>query len=54
MYLLDVEANIPSVTAQGLINANCEYDDVVDLADAAKIINYLAELIPYEDLGPQS
>ncbi len=53
MYLLDVKSNIPEVTEQGLINANCEFDDYIDLSDAAKLINYLAELIPYEDLGNQ-
>jgi hypothetical protein len=51
MYLLDKEAT--PVSAQGLLNADCEYDKTVDMADAAKIINYLAELIPYSDLGDQ-
>lgn len=51
MYLLDKDANIPGVTAQGLLNANCEYDDVIDLADSSKIINFLAELISEDELG---
>jgi endoglucanase len=53
MYLLDTISNGDTISAQGLVNANCEFDDSIDMADTAKIINYLAELIPYSDLGNQ-
>ncbi|MGN0621543.1 MAG: glycoside hydrolase family 9 protein [Porcipelethomonas sp.] len=49
-FLLD---NTTPVTAQGLANANCEYDDKINMGDTAKIINYLAKIIAYSELGNQ-
>ncbi len=54
MYLLDKEANTPGVTALGLANADVEKDGIIDMSDIAKLINYLAELIPAEELGKVS
>ena len=49
MYLLDKTTTPLNATARE--NADCEYDHNVDLADSAKLINYLAEMIPNTDLG---
>jgi hypothetical protein len=49
LYLLDTESNKLNATAKE--NADCEYDHNVDMADASKLINYLAELIPQTELG---
>ncbi len=54
MYLLDKEANTPGLTRLGLANADVEKDKIIDISDSAKLINYLAELIPEEDLGKVS
>ena len=42
-----------TVKDQGLINADCEYNGKIDSFDTAKIIMYLANLIPESQLGPQ-
>ncbi len=53
MYLLDIQSNIPMLTEQGLANADVEKDGLIDLSDSAKLINYLAELVPDTDLGAE-
>ena len=51
MYLLDTNANTPNVSQQGLANADVEKDGRIDLSDSAKLVNYLAEMIPESELG---
>lgn len=41
------------VTAQGLLNADCLYDGAQTADDSIMILQYLAAMIPYDDLGPQ-
>ncbi len=53
MYLLDIQSNVPKLTEQGLANADVEKDGLIDLSDSAKLINYLAELVPATDLGAE-
>lgn len=43
-----------TVTAQGLLNADCYYDGAQTSDDSVMILQYLASLISYGDLGPQS
>ncbi len=43
-----------TVTAQGLLNADCMYDGAQTAEDSTAILKYLAGAIPYEALGPQS
>ena len=43
-----------TVTAQGLLNADCEKDDKVDTKDATKIKQFLALLIDRSELGKKS
>ncbi len=42
-----------NISAQGLLNADCQYDGETTSADATQILKYLAGLIPYEALGNQ-
>ncbi len=42
-----------TVSEQGIANADCEYDGDTTGADATKILQYLAGLIAYEELGNQ-
>ncbi|MGN0621201.1 MAG: dockerin type I domain-containing protein [Porcipelethomonas sp.] len=49
-YILD---NSTSVTAQGLANADCEYNQKVEMSDSAKIVNFLAKIITEDQLGPE-
>ncbi len=51
MFLLNTEKN--GVSKQGYINANCAFDNYVDTSDSAIILNYVAMMVPYSDLGPQ-
>ncbi|MGN0621961.1 MAG: DUF5620 domain-containing protein [Porcipelethomonas sp.] len=48
-YLLDKDGNPLNATARE--NADCEYDHALGMADAGKIINFLAKIIPQEELG---
>lgn len=41
------------VTAQGLLNADCLYDGAQTADDSIMILQYLAAMIPYDNLGPQ-
>lgn len=50
-YLVDSKSN--PVTKQGLVNANCQYDDVLNGLDSTLIINYSAMLTKADALGPQ-
>jgi len=43
-----------TVTAQGLLNADCAYDGAQTPEDSTLILKYLAAMITYEELGPQS
>ena len=52
MYLLNNEAS--ALTAQGLVNANCNYDGFVDSTDSTLIMNYVGMLVESSNLGPQS
>lgn len=54
MYLLDTNANIPNISQQGFANADVEKDGKIDLSDCAKLVNYLAEMIPESELGKAS
>ncbi|MGN0620566.1 MAG: cellulase family glycosylhydrolase, partial [Porcipelethomonas sp.] len=47
-YLLD---ETTFISEQGLINANCEFDELINMADSSKIINYLAKIITEDQLG---
>ena len=40
-------------TAQGLKNADCEYNGTIDSGDITAIARYLAHLIEQSELGPQ-
>ena len=51
MYLLNNDEN--KLSATGKENAQCVYDGVIDTNDSALLINYVAMLVPVEDLGPQ-
>lgn len=42
-----------SVSAQGLLNADCQYDNDTNANDATVILQYLAGMIPYEQMGNQ-
>ncbi len=42
-----------TVTAQGLLNADCVYDGAQTPDDATIIVKYIAGLVPYSDLGNQ-
>ena len=52
MYLIGPDVN--PVTKQGLINANVAYDDYVNTTDGLTLMNYVAMVIEYEQLGPQN
>ncbi|MCI7805219.1 MAG: Ig-like domain-containing protein [Oscillospiraceae bacterium] len=52
LYLLNKTAN--PLVPQGLINANCMFDDNVDSNDSSLIMNYVAMIITYDKLGPQN
>lgn len=41
------------VSAQGLLNADCEYDGLVNTSVATMILRYLAGLVSYEQMGNQ-
>lgn len=51
LYLLNSEAN--EISEQGLVNADCMYDGVIDSADSTIIMNYVAMMVEYSELGPQ-
>ena len=51
MYLLNTTNN--ALEAQGKVNANCNYDGVLDSSDSVIIMNYVAMIIEYGKLGPQ-
>lgn len=40
-----------TVSSQGLLNADCKLDQVLDATDTARILSYLAKLIEYTQLG---
>lgn len=40
-----------TITQQGIANGDCNADGLVDAVDAAKILQFLAQLISYDDLG---
>lgn len=42
-----------TITTQGLLNADCVYNEKPDGEDSAAILQYIAGLLGYEDLGPQ-
>ncbi len=43
-----------SISSQGLLNADCHYDNNTDASDATVILQYLAGLIPYTQMGNQN
>ena len=45
------EDNAVGVSDQGQANADCAYDAVLDSKDSSMIMQYLANLVPYEALG---
>ncbi|MGN0621544.1 MAG: cellulose binding domain-containing protein, partial [Porcipelethomonas sp.] len=49
LSLLDSD-NYP-LSSESMANADVEKDNVVNMADSGKIINYLAKIIPQSDLG---
>ena len=51
MYLLNTETN--TLSDEGVLNANCAYDNVIDTTDSVIIMNFVAMIIPEADLGPQ-
>ncbi len=51
-FLLNPNTNAP--TAQGIINANCVYDEKINTSDSALIMNYVAMMITQDKLGPQA
>ncbi len=52
MYLLNSESN--AITEQGVVNANCNFDDYVDSTDSTVIMNYVGMSITYEELVPDT
>jgi hypothetical protein len=51
-YLMDPVNSAP--TKQGIINANCAYDDVIDMSDSSLLANYVAMMITIDELGPKN
>ena len=51
MYLLNAEANYINATARE--NAQCVYDGVVDSYDSTLLMNYVAMIVDYSEIGPQ-
>ncbi len=41
------------ITAQGMLNADCAYDGKTSAEDATKILQYIAGIISYSELGNQ-
>lgn len=52
-YLLKDEEALKQVTPQGLINANVEFNDVIDQTDSTYLLNSLSNQISKDKLGPQ-
>lgn len=46
-----VEDKKAKITDQGMLNADCKYDNSVDPDDATLILQYIARMIPYSQLG---
>lgn len=51
MYILNSTTNKLNATARE--NAQCVYDGVIDSSDSAILLNYVAMIVPVEQLGPQ-
>ncbi|MBR6762049.1 MAG: dockerin type I repeat-containing protein, partial [Oscillospiraceae bacterium] len=43
-----------SISDQGMLNADCAFNDKVDTTDAVAILQYLAGLLSYGELGKAS
>lgn len=52
MLLINPEKH--TVSGQGYVNANCAYDNYIDSFDSAILINYIAMILSYDELGKQS
>lgn len=52
-YLLKDDDALKTVTDQGLINANVDFNDVVDQTDSTYLLNYLSNQISKDKLGKQ-
>ena len=51
MYLLNTEKN--EITPEGMANADCSYDKVIDSSDSAIILNFVTMVVDESQLGPQ-
>ncbi len=46
-----VEDKDAKITDQGMLNADCKYNNSVDSEDATLILQYIARMVPYSQLG---
>ncbi|MCM1227470.1 MAG: hypothetical protein NC320_08625 [Clostridium sp.] len=53
-YILKDEEALKTVTAQGLVNANVEFNDEINQTDSTYLLNSLSNQIGKEQLGKQS
>lgn len=51
MYLLNTEKN--KITPEGMANADCAYDNIIDSSDSAIILNFVTMVVDESQLGPQ-
>ena len=51
MYLLNTEKN--EITPEGMANADCSSDKVIDSSDSAIILNFVTMVVDESQLGPQ-
>ena len=54
LNLLLINTDKNTVSSQGYVNANCVYDDYIDSADSSVLMNYIAMMLSYDQLGKQS
>ena len=48
------DTTVTAPTEEGLLNANCVFDNSIDSEDITAIARYLAHIIEASELGPQA